>query len=91
MVKKEFITAVADKLENEITKKEIEQVMGAMSDVILETIAKEDSVRFGEVCTFSGFTRPARVSRNPSTGDTVNVPEKHGYPKAKFTKKAKEC
>lgn len=91
MVKKDFVNAIADKLENEITKKEIEQVVNAMSEVVLEVIAKEDSVKFGEVCTFSGVTRPARVSRNPSTGEAVNVPEKHGYPKIKFSKRAKEC
>lgn len=87
MVKKEFITAVAEK--SGMSKKDVDTVVDAISDVILEVIAKEDSVKLGNVCTFSGITKEARVGRNPSNGETINIPEKHGYPKAKFTKTAK--
>lgn len=87
MVKKEFITAVAEK--TGMSKKDVDTVVNAVSEVILEVIAKEDSVKLGNVCTFKGVTKEARVGRNPMNGEPVNIPEKHGYPKVKFTKAAK--
>lgn len=87
MVKSDFIRAVADR--SGVTQKDVRVIMECMSDVILEVIAREDSVKFGEVCTFTGVTKDARTARNPKTGEEVSVPERHGYPKCKFTKTAK--
>ena len=87
MVKSDSIRAVADR--SGVTQKDVRVVMECMSDVVLDVIAREDSVKFGEVCTFSGVTKAARTARNPKTGETVDVPAKSGYPKCKFTKTAK--
>lgn len=89
MKKNEFVTAIAAK--TGATKKDTELFLSAISEVILEVIAKEDSVKLGDVCTFSGVTREARTARNPMNGETINVPEKHGYPKCRFTTNAKDC
>lgn len=88
MKKTELIAAIAEK--TGATKKATEEFLNATSEVILEVIAKEDSVKLGDVCTFSGVTKEAHKARNPLTGETIDVPEKHGYPKCKFSKVAKE-
>lgn len=88
MKKNDFVTAIAEKAN--VTKKDVDAVIGAMSDVILDVIAQNDSVKLGDVCTFKGVDRPARTARNPRTGETINVPARAGYPKVVFSKAAKE-
>lgn len=89
MKKNEFVAAIAEK--TGFTKKDVDAFIKSASDVILEVIANEDSVKFGDVCSFKGITRDARQARNPKDGSVIHVPEKHGYPKAVFTKNAKDC
>lgn len=89
MKKNEFVKAIAEKVDG-MSQKDITAVIDAMSDVILDVIANNDSVKLGEVCTFKGVDRPARTAHNPRTGETIKVPAKSGYPKATFTKTAKE-
>ena len=89
MVKKEFVNAVAEK--TGLTKIDATAAIDAVAEVIMEVMANEDSVKFGNVCTFSGVTREARKARNPLTGETIDVAEKHGYPKCKFSANAKAC
>ena len=87
MTKGDFIRATSDRCG--ISQKDVREVMECMSDIILEIIAREDSVKFGNICTFSGVTRPPRMGRNPKTGEPVQIEEKHGCPKCKFTTVAK--
>ena len=87
MTKGDFTRIIADR--SGMTQKDVRIMIDTMSDVILDIIAKEDSVKLGNVCTFSGTTRPARTARNPRTGETINVEERHGYPKCKFSAVAK--
>lgn len=88
MKKAEMIKAVAEK--TGVAQVTVDNVIKAFGDVVLEVIAKDDSVKFADVCTFKGVDKPARTARNPLTGETINVPAKTGYPKATFTKTAKE-
>ena len=88
MTKSELLKKAAEMAE--VSQKEVDTVIGALSDIIMEVIANNDSVKFGEICTFKGIDKPARSCRNPKTGETINVPAKSGQPKAVFTKKCKE-
>ena len=94
MKKIDFVKMVADKAD--MTQKEVNTVMEAFEEVMMEEIfAKEDSVRLG-IGTFSGYTKPAtkeRTGRNPATGETITIaakPAQKGQPKIKFSKSAKE-
>ena len=94
MKKIDFVKLVADKAD--MTQKDINSVMEAFEEVMMEEIfAKEDSVRLG-IGTFSGYTKPAtkeRTGRNPATGETITIaakPAQKGQPKVKFSKAAKE-
>ena len=83
MTKGDFTRIIADR--SGMTQKDVRIMIDTMSDVILDIIAREDSVKLGSVCTFSGVTRPARTARNPKTGEVVQVEEQRGYPKCKFS------
>lgn len=94
MKKIDFVKLVADKAD--MTQKDVNAVMEAFEEVMMEEIfAKEDSVRLG-IGTFSGYTKPAtkeRTGRNPATGETITIaakPAQKGQPKVKFSKAAKE-
>ena len=89
MVKNEFVSAIAEKAG--MTKKDTTAFIDALSEVLMEVIANEDSVKVGNVVTIGGKTRPARTARDPRSGKAIAVPEKKGYPFAKFSKNSKEC
>ena len=90
MVKKEFVNSIKEKTADfSFTSKEIEAVISAISDTIMEVMAAGDSVKLGDVCTFTGIEKASRVARNPHDGTTVNVPAKSGVPKCKFSTTAK--
>lgn len=92
MVKKDYINAIVEKLAEadvKMTKKDIEAVLAAQSDVLLDVIAANDEVKVGEVVRIGGKHRDARTGRNPATGAPLTICEKNGVPYAKFTKVSK--
>ena len=93
MVKNEFIAAIKDtEACTDVSKKDIEAVIKGMSEVLLDVIAKNDSVKVGSVVTIGGKTRPAREAHDPRDPQKkIKIPEKKGYPFAKFSSNAKAC
>ena len=71
MNKGELIAALAEKAE--LTKKESETALNAVLDVIADTMAKGDKVQLIGFGTFEAKSRPARVARNPRTGESVKI------------------
>ena len=71
MNKGELITALAAK--TEMTKKASENALNAVLDVIAESMAKGEKVQLIGFGTFEAKARPARVARNPRTGDSVKI------------------
>lgn len=94
MNKTDFMKLVQDKMEEngaeKMTQKALSEAMTGFSDAIRQVIADNEAVRFGNLGTFSGIVKPARKARNPRTGETVEVPERSGYPKFKFSKTTKD-
>lgn len=88
MTKTEFIKAVAEKAE--ITQKDSKAILAATQEVLFDTIKKGDEVHPFDGVTFVPFYREARVARNPSTGETINVPGKYSV-KAKLGKAIKDA
>ena len=91
MIKKaEYIQKIKD---NEacadMTKKDIEAVLKAQSEVLLDIIADNECVKIGDVVTVGGKHRDARIGRNPATGAALDIPAKDGVPYAKFSSTAK--
>lgn len=71
MNKNEFISMVADKAE--LTKKDTEKVLDAITDCIEEILAKEDKLQLVGFGTFETKVRPERTGRNPKTGESVLI------------------
>lgn len=91
MVKKnEFIDMIQESLAEDytFTKKEIAAVVEAVSENILKIVHEEESVKLGDLGTFSSKFVAAHEARNPATGGTVTVPDKT-VPVFKFSTTAK--
>ncbi len=72
MNKAELINAVADKAG--LSKKDTEQAVNAVIDVITAALKKGDKV---QLVGFGGFEvkkRAARTGRNPRTKETIQIP-----------------
>ena len=72
MNKGELIAALASK--TEMTKKDSETALNAVLDVIADSLKKGDKVQLIGFGTFEAKKRPARVARNPRTGESVKIP-----------------
>lgn len=71
MNKTELIASVAEK--SGMSKKDAEKALSAVLDSITETLAAGDKVQLIGFGTFETKLREARVGRNPSTGEPVNI------------------
>ena len=91
MIKKaEYIQKIKDtEACADMTKKEIDAVLKAQSEVLLDIIADNECVKIGDVVTVGGKHRDARTGRNPATGAALDIPAKDGVPYAKFSSTAK--
>ena len=83
MNKTELVNAMAEKAE--ISKKDAEAALKAFTDVVEEELKKGEKIQLVGFGTFEVAERAAREGRNPQTGETMEVPEKVGYPYAKFS------
>ncbi|MCY7933864.1 HU family DNA-binding protein [Bacillus spizizenii] len=72
MNKTEFVGAVAEKLG--VTKKEATPKVEAVFNVIVETLAKCESIKVPGVGTFEVRERAARKGRNPQSGEEIDIP-----------------
>ena len=71
MNKAEFITAIAER--TDLTKKDIEKVVSAYSDVVIDSLKSGDKVQLVGFGTFEVRERSARTAKNPQTGATIQV------------------
>ena len=71
MNKGELITALVAK--TQMNKKNAEAVLNATQETISEAMAKGDKVQLIGFGTFEAKERPARVARNPRTGEAVKI------------------
>jgi DNA-binding protein HU-beta len=72
MNKAELVDAIAAKAD--VTKKEADEVLSALVDVITETVAAGDKITLVGFGTFEARDRQAREGRNPSTGAAIQIP-----------------
>ena len=72
MNKAELIAAVAEKAE--LSKKDAEKAVKALTDVISEELVKGEKIQLVGFCTFEVSERAAREGRNPKSGEVMNIP-----------------
>lgn len=71
MNKAELTAAIAKKAE--LSKKDAEKALSAVTDVIAEALAAGDKVQIVGFGSFEVRNRPARVARNPRTGEQIKI------------------
>ena len=74
MNKSELIKAIATK--TGLPQKQAADALTAFQTVILEALKAGENVQVTGFGTFEVRTRAARQSRNPRTGEAVEIPEK---------------
>lgn len=73
MKKSDFIEDVARRMGT--SKKDADFAVKVIFDAITEVLQNQDKIQFVGFGTFEAKKRAAREFRNPSTGDTVKMPE----------------
>ncbi|WP_339744225.1 integration host factor subunit beta [uncultured Maricaulis sp.] len=76
MIKSELIDKLAE-ANPHLYHRDVERVVNTILDDITEALARGERVELRGFGAFSVRHRPARVGRNPRTGDSVAVKEKH--------------
>ena len=76
MIKSELVQKIADENPH-LYQRDVERIVGTIFDEIVEAMAEGKRVELRGFGAFSVKKREARAGRNPRTGETVNVEEKH--------------
>jgi len=76
MTKSELIQRLAE-LNPHLYQRDVERIVTAIFDEVAAALARGDRVELRGFGAFSVKRREARVGRNPRTGASVHVAEKH--------------
>ena len=76
MIRSELIQKLADEIPH-LFQRDVERIVNTIFDEITETMARGDRVELRGFGAFSVKKRDSRVGRNPRTGASVAVAEKH--------------
>jgi integration host factor subunit beta len=76
MTKSELVQKLAEGNPH-LYQRDVEVIVNAIFDEIAAALARGDRVELRGFGAFSVKRRDARVGRNPRTGDSVSVSEKH--------------
>lgn len=76
MVKKQLITALAEKLPD-TAKRDSEIIVKQIIDVLSEAIARGERIEIRGFGAFSLHQRRAALIKNPKSGETMQIAEKH--------------
>ncbi|MGJ8618622.1 MAG: integration host factor subunit beta [Sulfitobacter sp.] len=76
MIRSELIQKIADDNPH-LYQRDVERIVNTIFDEITGAMAQGDRVELRGFGAFSVKKRDARIGRNPRTGASVNVEEKH--------------
>ena len=76
MIKSELIDKLAE-ANPHLYHRDVERVVNTILDDITNALARGERVELRGFGAFSVRHRPSRTGRNPRTGDSVSVKEKH--------------
>ena len=76
MIRSELIQKIAEENPH-LYQRDVERIVGTIFDQIVEALARGDRVELRGFGAFSVKRRDARTGRNPRTGTSVDVEEKH--------------
>jgi DNA-binding protein HU-beta len=70
----QLLNAYAER--NDISRKEADAAVTSLIDLITETVCRGEDVAISGFAKFRRIDRPARMARNPATGEQVKVAAK---------------
>ncbi|MFT3689517.1 integration host factor subunit beta [Paenirhodobacter sp.] len=76
MIRSELIATIAEENPH-LFQRDVEKIVNTIFEEIIEAMARGDRVELRGFGAFSVKKRDARTGRNPRTGDSVDVDEKH--------------
>jgi len=76
MIRSELIQKIADENPH-LFQRDVERIVNTIFEEIIEAMARGDRVELRGFGAFSVKRRDARTGRNPRTGESVDVDEKH--------------
>ncbi|WP_339109844.1 integration host factor subunit beta [Thioclava sp. GXIMD4216] len=76
MIRSELIAKIAEDNPH-LFQRDVERIVNTIFEEIIEAMARGDRVELRGFGAFSVKKRDARTGRNPRTGDSVDVNEKH--------------
>lgn len=76
MIKSELIKAIQDASDEKLTKIAVMAVLDTLPAVISTTLRGGNEVKFPGLGIFKPVDRPARVGRNPFTGESIDIKAK---------------
>ena len=76
MIRSELVQKLMDENPH-LSQRDVERVISTIFEEIITTMAKGDRVELRGFGAFSVKKRGSRLGRNPRTGATVSVDEKH--------------
>ena len=76
MIRSELIQKLADENPH-LYQRDVERIVSAIFEEIIDALAQGNRVELRGFGAFSVKKRDARVGRNPRTGESVHVEDKH--------------
>ena len=76
MTKSDLIERMAS-AQHILNERDVELVVKTMLQQMSDALASGDRIEIRGFGSFSLHTRPARIGRNPRTGETIYVPARH--------------
>ncbi|NRB35365.1 MAG: integration host factor subunit beta [Rhodobacteraceae bacterium] len=76
MIRSELIQLIADENPH-LYQRDVERIVNTVFEEVTNAMARGDRVELRGFGAFSVKKRDARVGRNPRTGESVSVEEKH--------------
>jgi DNA-binding protein HU-beta len=70
----QLVTALSERIET--TRREADEVLTSIVDLITATVAAGEDVAISGFAKFRRVDRPARMGRNPATGETIKIKAK---------------
>jgi DNA-binding protein HU-beta len=70
----QLVTAFADR--NELSRRDADAYLTSLTDLITATVSTGEDVAISGFAKFRRIDRPARMARNPATGEQVRVAAK---------------
>jgi DNA-binding protein HU-beta len=69
--RRELVLALSERTDTD--RRSADEMLSAFTDVITETVAKGEPVAISGFAKFARVDRPARMGRNPQTGEAIRI------------------